>query len=185
VRPYLPPLLAGALARGDTGIDFDGTSFEFLEAPWFLLVVFAIAVVAYFLDRTRGTRPDESRDPLALALGAIGVVLGALLFAGSLGDGGHAEWPGLIGGALAAVLGYLAVAELFARARRRLRAAATNEQGAPNLLDAYADAIALVLAGLSILAPPVGYAALAAFVFLLIRTRAGGDRKYEGLRVLR
>ena len=22
VRPYLPPLLAGALARGDTGIDF-------------------------------------------------------------------------------------------------------------------------------------------------------------------
>ena len=28
VRPYLPPLLAGALARGDTGIDFDGTDWQ-------------------------------------------------------------------------------------------------------------------------------------------------------------
>ena len=25
VRPYLPPLLAGALARGDVAIDFEGT----------------------------------------------------------------------------------------------------------------------------------------------------------------
>src|SRR3954465_3967041 len=83
IRPYLPPLLAGALARGDTGIDFDGTSYEFLEEPAFLGGVLALAVVAYWLDRTRGTRPDESRDPVALALGAIGVVLGALLFAGS------------------------------------------------------------------------------------------------------
>jgi hypothetical protein len=185
VRPYLPPLLAGALARGDTGIDFDGTTFEFLEEPWFLFLVLALAVVAYFLDRTRGTRPDESRDPLALGLGALGIVLGALLFAGSLADGDHTAWPGLIGGALAAALGYLAVAELFARARRRLRSAAKSEQGAPNLLDAYADAIALGLAGLSILAPPVGYAALAVFLFLLIRARASGGRKYEGLRVLR
>ena len=31
VRPYLPPLLAGALARSDTGIDFDGTDWRFLE----------------------------------------------------------------------------------------------------------------------------------------------------------
>ena len=185
VRPYLPPLVAGALARGDTGIDFDDTSYEFLEQPWFLLIVLAIAVGAYFADRTRGTRPDESRDPLALALGAIGLVLGALLFAGSLADGGHTSWPGLIGGALAAALGYLSIAALFARARRRLRAADTNEQGAPNLLDAYADGIALVLAGLSILAPPVGFLALIAFVVLLIRARGGGDRKYEGLRVLR
>ena len=36
VRPYLPPLLAGALARGDTGIDFDGTDWQFLESTGFL-----------------------------------------------------------------------------------------------------------------------------------------------------
>lgn len=184
MRPYLPPLLAGALARGDTGVDFEGTSYEFLEEPWFLVIVLALAVAAYFVDRTRGTRPDESRDPIAAGLGAIGVVLGALLFAGSLADGGHTSWPGLIGGALAAILGYLAVAQIFARARRRLRSAAT-EGGTPNLLDAYADAISLVLAGLSILAPPVGLVALVVFLVLLVRMRGSGDRKYEGLRILR
>jgi uncharacterized membrane protein len=185
VRPFLPPLLAGALARGDIGVDFEGTSYDFLEEPWFLFVVLAIAVGAYFADRTRGTRPDESRDPFALALGGLGIVLGALLFAGSLADGDHTSWPGLIGGALAAALGYLGVAELFTRARRRLKAAATQEEGPPNLLDAYADAIALTLAGLSVLAPPVGLLALVAFLVLVIRTRGGGERKYEGLRVLR
>jgi hypothetical protein len=186
VRPYLPPLVAGALARGDTGVDFDGTSYAFLERPWFLFLMLALAVAAYFADRTRGTRPDESRDPVALALGAIGLVVGALLFAGSLAEGHHASWPGLVGGALAAALGYLAVAQLFARARRRLRAAAaSSEGGAPNLLDAYADVISLALAGLSILAPPVGLVALVAFLVLMFRTRGSGDRKYEGLRILR
>lgn len=185
MRPYLPPLVAGACARGDLGIDFDDTSYSFLEEPWFLLLVFAIAVVSYFVDRTRGTRPDESRDPVAAGLGALGLVFGALLFAGSLDDGGHTSWPGLVGGALAAALGYLAVAQLFARARRRLRAAATAEGGAPNLLDAYADAISLVLAGVSILAPPVGLVAVAVFLVLLFRMRGSGDKKYEGLRVLR
>ena len=40
-------------------------------------------------------------------------------------------------------------------------------------------------AGLSIALPPLGLVALVAFVFLIVRTRAGGERKYEGLRVLR
>jgi hypothetical protein len=143
-------------------------------------------VVAYFADRTRGTRPDESSDPVALGLGAIGLVIGALLCAGSLADDGHESWIGLIVGPLAAALGYLGVAQLFARARKRLRAEATStEGGAPNLLDAYADAIALVLAGLSILAPPVGLVAIVAFVVLLVRARGSGDQKYEGLRILR
>lgn len=181
IRPFLPPLLAGALARGDTGIDFEGTSYEFLEEPAFLLAVLALAVAAYAVDRTRGTRPDESRDPVAAGLGAIAVGLGALLFAGSLADGGHTSWPGLIGGAVAAALGYLGVADLFARARRRLRHA---EESTPSLLDAYADVTALALAGLSIALPPVGLVAVLVFLFLLVRGRGGGE-KYEGLRILR
>src|SRR5690349_24479382 len=32
VRPFLPPLLAGALARGDVGLDFSGTDYRFLES---------------------------------------------------------------------------------------------------------------------------------------------------------
>ena len=34
LRPFLPALLAGALASGDLGLDFDGTQFAFLESPW-------------------------------------------------------------------------------------------------------------------------------------------------------
>ena len=179
VRPFLPPLLAGALARGDIGIDFDHTDYRFLESTGFLAAVLALAVLAYAVDRSRGGRRPERRDPVSLGLAAIALGLGALLFAGSLADGHHQSWPGLIAGIACAALGYVAVAALFGRARRRL------EDGVASLLDVYADGIALALAGLSIALPPLGLVALVAFVFLIVRTRAGGERKYEGLRVLR
>ncbi|MFL5780567.1 MAG: hypothetical protein ACJ760_04570 [Thermoleophilaceae bacterium] len=176
MRPFLPPLLAGALARGDVGLDFDGTPYAFLESPGFLLAVLAVGVLAYALDRRGGRGP---RDPATLLLAGLALVFGALLFAGSLADHGHEAWPGLVAGAACAVLAYAAVAMLFTRARRRVQG------GAAGLLTLYADAIALALAGLSIFVEPVGYVALVAFAVLLVRSRAGGDRKYEGLRVLR
>jgi hypothetical protein len=179
VRPYLPPLLAGALARADAGIDFDGTSYDFLESPGFLVVVLALAVVAYWVDRTRTAAPGGGADPVTVVLGGIGAALGALLFAGSLADGDHTSWPGLVGGALCAALGYVALARLFGRARRRLR----DSQDAGTILDVYADGVALALAGLSVLLPPVGFVALAAFAVVLVRS--GGGQKYEGLRILR
>jgi hypothetical protein len=178
VRPYLPPLLAGALARGDIGLDFSRTSYDFLESRGFLLGVFALAIVAYVLDRRRD--PERgARDPASLLLAAGALALGALLFAGSLAEGHHESWPGLVGGVVCAALGYAAVATLFARARRRL------EGGAAGLLTVYADAVALALAGLAIALPPAGIVAIVAFVALLARGRSGGERKYEGLRVLR
>ena len=179
MRPFLPPLLAGALARGNIGIDFSGTSYDFLEKPAFLAVVFALAVLAYAADRRRGAGPRERRDPLTLALAAVALVLGGLLFAGSLAQGHRDAWPGLIAGVACAALGYAAVAALFDRARRRL------ESGAAGLLDLYADGIALALAGLAIALPPAGLVALIAFAVLIVRSRGGRDRKYEGLRVLR
>jgi hypothetical protein len=178
VRPFLPPLLAGALARGDIGLDFDGTDYSFLESPGFLLGVLALAVAAYALDRRRGDGA-ERREPAALVLAGAALVLGALLFAGSLAGGHHESWPGLVAGVACAALGYAAVAMLFARARRRL------EPGAAGLLSFYADAIALALAALAIALPPVGLVALVAFAFLLVRSRGSGDGKYEGLRILR
>ena len=33
--------------------------------------------------------------------------------------------------------------------------------------------------------PPVGIVGVVAFVVLIVRARGGGERKYEGLRVLR
>ena len=179
MRPYLPPLLAGALARGDIGIDFDGTSYDFLESPGFLLAVFAVAVIAYLLERGRAPRADARRDPAAIVLAVAALALGALLFAGSLAEGENEAWPGLVAGVACAALGYAAVATLFARAGRRV------EGGAASLLVLYADGVALALAGLAILLPPVGLVAIVAFLVLLARGRASGERKYEGLRILR
>jgi hypothetical protein len=174
VRPYLPPLLAGALAREDAGIDFDGTDWRFLESTWFLLAVVVIGVIAYLGERSEANR--RFVEPFS---GVVGVVLGALLFAGALADGGSASWPGLIGGAACAALGWRAVGGLVERARARLAG------GAAALLTAYADAVALVLAAIAIFLPPVSILAIAAFLVLLL---AGGRRegeKYAGLRVLR
>ncbi|GAC1315941.1 MAG: hypothetical protein NVSMB25_00750 [Thermoleophilaceae bacterium] len=184
VRPFLPPLLAGALARGDIGISFDGTDVSFLETPGFLAGVLALAAISYALERRRGAdrRPDPGArriDPLDGALALIAAVLGAMLFAGALEHGHNEGWPGVVGGILCSALGYLAVAALFARARRRLSG------GAAALLVVYADAIALVLAAVAILIPPVALVALAAFCVVIARGRSEGASKYQGLRILR
>jgi hypothetical protein len=193
VRPFLPPLLAGALARGDHGIDFSGSKYHFLESTWFLLLVLLLAAIAYGLERREGPAeqagPGAAADPTRsgrIAAGLVerlmlvaALVLGALLFAGTLAGDGKTSWWGIAAGAACAALGYLAIAALFARARRRLSG------GAAALINLYADGVALGLAGLSIAVPVVGFVALAAFVLLVARTRAQAGRKYQGLRILR
>lgn len=174
VRPFLPPLLAGALARGDVGIDFDGSGWEFLEQPPFLVVVLALAIVAYVAERSGANRR-------AIAIGTLvaAVPLGALLFAGSLAAGGSSALPGLVAGVACALLAALAVGGLLDRAARRL------DDSAARLLVVYADVAALVLAALAIVLPPVGFLALIAFALLLLRGRGRDERKYAGLRILR
>ena len=49
----------------------------------------------------------------------------------------------------------------------------------------YAEASAIVLAALSIVAPPVGIIALLLLLWLLIAGRRREDQKYAGLRILR
>ena len=111
---------------------------------------------------------------------SLAVVLGAMLFAGSLAAGDTPAWPGLIGGAaVRRCWRYAAVGGLLDAPRGRL------DEGAAGLLTVYADVAALVLAAIAIFVPPVAFLALAAFVVLLVRGRAGGRRKYAGLRILR
>ena len=174
VRPFLPPLLAGALARADAGIDFDGSGWQFLESPGFLLAVFAVAVASFMAERSGANRKLALRLTAALA-----VVLGALFFAGSLAAGGRSAVPGLIAGAAIALLAFVAVGGLLERASRRLDASAAG------LLSVYADGAALALTALAIFVEPAAYLALAAFVLLLLRGRQQGERKYAGLRILR
>jgi len=185
VRPYLPPLLAGGLARGDVGIDFDGTDFAFLESTAFLAAVVVVAVVAFFAERSGPNRrsPDlggrAGRGPLEIGAGIVGLAFGALLFAGALADGGEAVWVGLLLGPLCAALGWLAVGGLVERVRTRLE----PEQAA--LLTAYADGAALLLAAVAVFVPPLALLAIPAFILLLVGGRRREGEKYAGLRILR
>jgi hypothetical protein len=190
VRPFLPALLVGALASNDSGIDFDGTDYSFLEAPWFLLLIVLLAAAVYALNGRVESIPNPSErdrrrvDMLERASAVVGIVLGGLLFAGSLADDGQTSWWGLPAGILCAALGYLGVWALFSRARRRL-AGQPDSRAARSLLDIYAEGIGLALAALAIFVEPAGYAAIAVFVFLVVRSRGEGDQKYGGLRILR
>lgn len=185
IRPYLPPLLAGGLARGDVGIDFDGTDFRFLESTAFLAAVVALGVVAFLVERGSARRAAagkdgrRARDPFDLLAGLIGMGLGALLFAGVLADNGHEVWIGLMLGPFCALLAWIAVGGLVERVRTRLE----PDQAA--LLTAYADLAALVLAAIAVFVPPLGYLAIPAFIVLLLGGRRREGQKYAGLRILR
>jgi hypothetical protein len=174
LRPFLPTLLVGGLASANAGVDFDHTAFAFLEAPWFLLVV-AVALVLATLLRTR----IEATAAGEAALSGIGLGLGALLFAGTLDDRHATWWPGLVAGIACGLIAQWGARSLLTRTRARL------DPEAAGALFLYAEAAALVLAGLSVLVPPVSVLALAFFVWL----RSGGRRregeKYAGLRILR
>jgi hypothetical protein len=174
VRPFLPPLLAGTFARADTGIDFSGTSWDFLESPGFLLAIVGLAVLSYLAERAGVNERARTAGTAVLALAT-----GALLFAGSLAAGDHSAPAGIVAGAACAALALVAVGGLAERVARRL------EPAAAALLTVYADVAALVLAAIAIFVEPVAFLALAAFVFLLVRQRGRDERKYAGLRILR
>src|SRR4051794_41247212 len=119
VRPFLPVLLAGALAAANVGLDFDGTDFSFLEKWPFLLAVLVVVGGLEYAAQRRGPQQAEPRA-LVLALGGVALALGALEAAGSLADHGYSIVPGVVLGAAAAALGFLAARSLFNRVRRRL-----------------------------------------------------------------
>jgi hypothetical protein len=176
IRPFLPVLLVGALASADLGLDFDGTSFAFLEEWPFLLGVLLL-VMAIELVLRRGRDPDLG--PFAWLLLAIAAALGALEAAGSLADHGHPVIAGIVAGAAAAALGFFAARSLFGRVRRRLDA---DAQG---VLPLYGEGAALLAAGASVLFPPLAILVLAALAWLLMGGRRREGEKYAGLRILR
>ncbi len=174
IRAFLPALVAGLCAAANLGLDFDGTSFSFLESPVVLGLLAGATVASVALDAT------ISADPrLQQALAAVGIALGVLLAAGSLDDRSSTWWPGLPVGLLCAVLAFVVARSLLTRVRGRLDADAAGA------LPFYAEAAAVLTAGLSILFPPLALVALG----LLVRLQLGGKRregeKYAGLRILR
>jgi uncharacterized membrane protein YgdD (TMEM256/DUF423 family) len=178
IRPFLPSLVVGALAAGSVEIHFNGTDYSFLQSAPFLLAL-ALAAILLALAERRFGRDRLEAGPSAMTLGAVALVLGALLFAGSLARGHYAAWPGFIGGVVCAAVGIAATRPLFARVRARLDADTAAA------LPVYAELIALALAALSVVAPPVGLIGLLALIWLLVASRRREGQKYAGLRILR
>jgi hypothetical protein len=175
IRPFLPVILVGALAVGDLGIDFDGTSFAFLEQPPFLAGMLVLMAVATLAMR----RTDLDVPPFMWAMLGISLAAGALLAAGSLADRDYPILPGILGGLAAAALGFFAARSLFGRVRRRL------DPEAQTVLPAYAEGAGLVAAGASVLFPPLALVVLGALAWLLAGGRRRAGEKYAGLRILR
>lgn len=189
LRPFLPVLLAGALASARAvGVSFGpvGHAFHFLQDDWWLLAVTIALVLAYVLQILLGRPPvavvdrRERGDPFAAALTGLAFGAGALLFGGTLAAHGDTPWPGLLGGLAAVGLAQRASAPVIVRARARL-----SDRSAREALTIYLDSAALLLAALVALLYPLGYVALALLAWFVWRGRARADEKYAGLRILR
>jgi len=188
LRPFLPALLAGALATsGALGVSFDQGAYTFLESDWWLLAVVVALVLAYVFQMVFGLAPtidpaerSKRPDPLAASLAGLGLGAGALLFAGTLAAHGDSAWPGVLGGFLVAGLAQRASGPVIARARTRL-----SDRGAREALTLYLDSASLLLAALVALLHPLGYVAVLLLAWFLWRMRARSDEKHAGLRILR
>src|SRR3954451_13208235 len=78
VRPFLPPILTGALASGDIGVDFDNTSFDWVELPGFPLVVLAIALAVYAYARGAPKPQPGERSQVQAIMVLLSMVFGAI-----------------------------------------------------------------------------------------------------------
>jgi hypothetical protein len=181
IRPFLAALVVGILAVAHVEIHFNGTTYSFLQRWPFLLALVVLAFLATFIERRIG-HDRGLRSPEGIAVALCALALGALLFAGSLSSRGtqhYAAWPGWIAGVLCASVGLFATRPLFARVRSRLDAEAAAA------VPLYAEAAAVLLAALSVVAPPVGLIGLLALAWLWLASRRREGEKYAGLRILR
>jgi Domain of unknown function (DUF4126) len=181
IRPFLAALVVGILALAKVEIHFNGTTYSFLQRWPFLLALVVLALLAMLLERQIG-RDRGFRSPESIALALCALALGALLFAGSLSARGtqhYVAWQGWIGGVLCAAAGLFATRPIFARARARLDAQAAGT------VTLYAEGAAVLLAALSVVAPPIGLIGLVALAWLWLAGRRRTDQKYAGLRILR
>jgi hypothetical protein len=134
----------------------------------------AIVMVVTFIVRGQLDTPVGNA-----ALQGIAIGLGAVLFAATLDDRNAVWWPGLIAGMAIAALAGVAVRDLFVRVRGRLDAEAAAA------LPIYGEGVAVLLAALAILVPPVSIIAIGFLIWLLAGGRRREGEKYAGLRILR
>jgi hypothetical protein len=106
-----------------------------------------------------------------------GAVIGAIAGALSISSDDQSIVAGIVAGAAGGWLGARVISGVVVGAVRR-----AGGFGSIVLIVVVA---ALLLAGLSILLPPVSLLAVLALGWLMVARRRRADRKYEGLRILR
>ena len=148
----------------------------FLAACQGLGLALATGIVA---GAIAGTVPERARG-LVFALLLLATVSGALAFGASLESEDHPAWPGWLVGAVLALLAFGVARSVVSGASTRAGA-----QGSPAAIAGTVALAGLLLAGLSVLLPPVALIVLAALLVLAMRRRQRADEKYEGLRSLR
>ncbi|MBF6619441.1 MAG: DUF4126 family protein [Patulibacter sp.] len=171
--PFLPLAVAALAGLVGVGADYEGTSFSVLESPVVLALSVVLAVVAFVL-RKRFENLAGERVMLAL-----GMVFGAVVTAATIADHSSTWWPGLIAGALAALITGLGVQSLLRRTRARL------DRDGQTTLAVGATLGALVVAVLAVILPPLGLIAVIAGIWLYVGGRRRESSKHAGLRVLR
>ncbi len=173
VSPFLPLAVAALAGLVGLGADYDGTDFSVLQSPVVLALAVVLAVVAFVLRR----RLDDGAGERVML--ALGVVFGAVVTAATVADHSSTWWPGLIAGALAALVTGLGVRSLLRRTRARL------DNDSQTTLAVGATAGAVVVAILAVVLPPLGLIAVIAGIWLYVGGRRREASKHAGLRVLR
>jgi chromate transport protein ChrA len=177
IRPFLPAMLAGALASASTGLNFHGTNFLFLQDPaWLIIVVAGLAATVGYERRRPGA---FDAGTLGACLAGVSIGLGALLFAAALDDLHYEWWPGLLGGIACAALANTVTRGFFARASSRL------DPDSRSAMAVYKDGASLLVAALAIALPPVSLVVLGGLLWMWWLGRGRDDEKYAGLRILR
>ena len=171
-------LFIAAMGAMEAGINPEGSSFEFLTDTWFLVLLIALVVLAVVA---------RSREVLKLPSLAGIAAIGAIVFAASLAEGDYAWWPGLIAGALVAIPTAIIASDILGGAIERARGAepGTPAADAANMMIIVFVTSGIVLAGLSLFAPPAAIPFAVAVGYLALTRRRKADEKYEGLRILR
>ena len=210
LRPFLPLLLAGALASaGDLEVSFARSPFHFLQSGGWLLAVAVAYALSYALQLMLRLSPTlEARErPQAVVVregsGSLGrrhlsraqmrqvgsplaaAVTGLGMGAGAVVfagtlDAHHDLW-------WPGLLGGILLAGLAQRVAEPVIAGARArlpDRSAREALTIYLDVAALLAAALVALLHPLGYLLIALLAWFASRRRARAAEKYAGLRIL-
>jgi len=181
IRPGPPALAVSLLALAGVEIHFDHSNYAFLQQAPVIAVLVVLVVLSLggeLWDRFGKSLTKVSLDGIPLL--GLGGLIGAVFFAGALCGRGYLAWPGLVGGALCAFVGYMAARSFLTRLRDRL-----DDDAAAVGVPLVANGSALLIAVLSVVAPPLGVVVLLGLLFLIYRGRGRDKQKYAGLRILR